>query len=268
MKGFFSSDFWGFGGYKRTAEGYFSWQHLTFVTILMAIMVGLAVVLGRRNRNRSMSVKNRPLIWAAIIMDGTEIAKVALKCTIGNDPQCWMYALPLFLCSIHLITMPIAAFSKGRLKEASLDFLFLFGLIGAVLGTYAAGNNYSCYPVLSLDNVASGITHSSIGFAALYIVIAQMVSMKKENLWITVVILLAFCLAAHIANGFIGCNYMFMMRGDGTPYDILYNLVGGHPVVYPIMVVVLFLIYIAGFYAVYFWMHRHRNAVAQENIGA
>ena len=41
------------------------------------------------------------------------------------------------------------------------------------------------------------------------------------------------------------------MRGDGTPYDILFNLVGGNPVIYPILVVVMFFVYIAAFYGVY-----------------
>ena len=38
---------------------------------------------------------------------------------------------------------------------------------------------------------------------------------------------------------------MFLMGGDGTPYDILYSLLGGHAVLYPVGVLVLFLM-IAG----------------------
>ena len=44
---------------------------------------------------------------------------------------------------------------------------------------------------------------------------------------------------------------MFLMRGDGTPYDIFYNLVGGNAVLYPIIVVLLFVIYIIAFEAIY-----------------
>jgi len=50
-------------------------------------------------------------------------------------------------------------------------------------------------------------------------------------------------------------NYMFLVRGDGTPYDILYNLVGGHPILYPMGVILLFLLYIAAFYGVYYLIH-------------
>ena len=126
------------------------------------------------------------------------------------------------------------------------------------MGTYGAGQNYGCYPVLSFDNVVSGVTHTLSGFASLYILIAGMASMKKKNIPSTFAILLGVCLLAYIANITIDYNYMFLMRGDGTPYDILYNLVGGHAVLYPVSVVVLCLIYIVGYYAVYYLATRKK----------
>lgn len=244
-------EFFGFGEYLREPEGYLSWQHLTFVTALMIVMIVLAVWLGRKNKSKDPAVKNKVLVWAAIAIDALELFKIVLLCFRGQDPWNWLYTLPLFLCSIQLITIPLAAFSKGRVKEASLDFVMIFGILGAVLGTYGAGQNYACYPVLSFDNVVSGITHSISGFAALYIPIAGMASMKKKNLWITLTILGGFCVAAYTANVLLDYNYMFLMRGDGTPYDILFNLVGGNPVLYPLSVVALFLVYIAAYYGIY-----------------
>ena len=255
-------EFFGFGGYQRPAEGFMSWQHLVFVTSLVLIMIGLAVFLGRRNRNASDKQKNAVLIWAAILIDAFELFKIVLLCFRNEDPMNWLYNLPLFLCSIQLITIPLAAFSKGRVKEAALDFVSIFGILGALLGTYGAGQNYGCYPVLSFDNVVSGITHCISGFASLYILISGMGSMKKENIVITFAILGFFCIAAYIANVVIDYNYMFLMRGDGTPYDILFNLVGGDPVLYPICVVALFLLYITGFYWVYFQVTKKQAAVA------
>ena len=46
----------------------------------------------------------------------------------------FLYDLPLFLCSIQLIAIPMAAFCKGRVKEACLDFVLTFGILGAVFG--------------------------------------------------------------------------------------------------------------------------------------
>ena len=245
-------EFFGFGGYQRPAEGFLSWQHLLFVTSLMVVMVVLAVLLGRHNRFALPRQKNRVLIWTAFLIDGLELAKIVLMCFRAEDPWDWLYNLPLFLCSIQLIAIPLAAFSKGRVKEASLDFVCIFGILGAVLGTYGAGQNYNAYPVLSLDNVVSGLTHSIAGFASLYILISGMASLKRKNTGITFAILLGFCVAAYVANILLDYNYMFLMAGDGTPYDILYNLVGGHKVLYPVSVVALFIVYIWLYYGICF----------------
>ncbi|MBR5135255.1 MAG: YwaF family protein [Clostridia bacterium] len=252
-------EFFGFGGYSRPAEGYMSWQHLTFVSSLMVVMIALAVWLGLRNRNKPFKDQNKVMIVAAIAIDLAELFKIVIFCVRGNDPLGWLYELPLFLCSIQLITVPLAAFAKGRVREASQDFVCIFGVLGAVLGTYAAGQNYGCYPVLSFDNVVSGVTHCISGFAALYLMIAKIATMKKANIGLTFGVLTFFCVAAYTANVLLDYNYMFLMRGDGTPYDLVFSLVGGSPVWYPISVVVLFLVYIVAFYGVVFALRRPRR---------
>ena len=255
-------EFFGFGGYTRPAEGFLSWQHLLFVGSLLVAMVLLAVFLGKAYAFRSDREKNKVLIWAALLIDGFEIFKIVVLCFRGESLQPIYHNLPLFLCSIQLIALPMAAFSRGRVKEAATDFVAIFGLLGAVFGTIGAGQNYGCYPVLSFDNVVSGITHCISGFGALYILVARMATLKKENMAITFGILLGFCVAAYIANVTIPYNYMFLMRGDGTPYDILYNLVGGNPVIYPVCVVGLFLGYIGLFYYVFYRLTRKANKKA------
>ena len=245
-------EFFGIGGYQRQAEGFLSWQHITFVSILMAAMFFLAIRLGIKNKDKDNKQKNKALIWAAVLIDTVEIIKLTAFCINAKDPFDWIYHLPLFLCSIQLITLPLAAFSKGRIKEASLDFVLIFGLLGGVLGTVGAAQNYGCYPVLSIDNVASGITHCISGFASLYIGISGMQSLKKKNIGITFSIMGVTAVIAYTVNVLMGKNYMFLMGGDGTPYDILFNLVNGHKVFYPVCVVALFVLYISAFYLIYY----------------
>ena len=251
-------EFFGFGGYERPVEGFLSWQHLLFVTMLMAIMVALALFWGRRNQNADAKRKNRVLVVAAISVDAIEIFKIVMLCIRSGDPMTWLYELPLFLCSIQLIAIPIAAFSGGRLKQAALDFVLIFGILGALLGTYGAGNNYGSYPVLCFDNVVSGLTHSISGFCSLYIAFSGLTSLKRRNIPFTFAILLSFCACAAVANHLLDYNYMFLVRGDGTPYELLYSLVGGNPIAYPIGVVLLFVLYILAFYGVYYLLQRLR----------
>ena len=71
-------EFFGFGGYTRPAEGYLSWQHLTFVSILVAIMLALAIWLGCKYRTRDARAQNRVLIVSAILIDSIELFKIVL----------------------------------------------------------------------------------------------------------------------------------------------------------------------------------------------
>ena len=243
-------EFFGFGGYNREAEGFLSWQHLLFVGSLLTLMTLLAIFLGRKYRAKTPNEQNSVLVGAALLIDCLEIFKIVILCLRSESLHPIVHNLPLFLCSIQLLSLPIAAFSKGRVKEAATDFVCMFGILGAVFGTIGAGQNYNAYPVLSLDNVVSGITHCISGFASLYIMIGKMAGLKRENAWITCGILLTFCVAAYIANVLIPYNYMFLIAGDGTPYDILYNLMGGNKILYPVSVVGLFFAYIGMFYYV------------------
>lgn len=266
----FIKEFLGFSGadgvsYWREAAGAYSWQHLTFVTSLLVIMTVLAVLLGRAKRHKPEKEKNRVLIWAAILIDAFEIFKIVILCARNaDDPAYWQMLLPLFLCSIQLFALPLAAFSGGRLKEVSLDFVMIFGILGAVVGTYGAAQNYGVYPVLSLENVSSGITHSISGFASIYIMVSGMHSMKKKNIGATCLILTFFCVLAYIVNVLVDYNYMFLMDHDGTPYQIIYDLVGGHKVAYPLMVVGLFVVYIVAFYGIYYAVCKNRRRSAAE----
>jgi hypothetical protein len=127
-------EFFGIGGYQRPAEGFLSWQHLLFVTSLMVIMVTCAVLLGKRNKAADLKTKNRVLIWAAFLIDGFELFKIFLLCYRSESFSPILHNLPLFLCSIQLLAIPMAAFSKGIIKEACLDFVCIFGIAGAILG--------------------------------------------------------------------------------------------------------------------------------------
>ena len=111
-------DFFGFGTgeypYGRPADGFLSWQHLVLVSTLVIVGVSLAIIWGKLNKNKDVRTKNKVLIWAAVLIDGFEIAKIIIGSV--QDPSYWRVSLPLFLCSIQLITIPLAAFSNGRFK--------------------------------------------------------------------------------------------------------------------------------------------------------
>ncbi len=258
-------EYFGIGGYTREPSGAYSWQHLTFVGSLLVAMVALAVWLGLRNKKRNFATKNRVMIWAALLIDGLELIKIGLACYnshVLGDP--WydgiLNNLPLFLCSIMLIAIPLAAFTHGRAREVCEDFVAMFGILGAIAGTIGAAQNYNAYPVLGFDNMVSGFTHSISGFASLYVMIVGLAKLKKRSVVPCLALLFGFCGAAFIANAVLDYNYMFLRAGDGTPYDIAYNLVGGHPVLYPVLVIGLFVVYMGAFYGISTLIRKSKKA--------
>ena len=52
------------------------------------------------------------------------------------------------------------------------------------------------------------------------------------------------------------------MSHDGTPYQILHNIVGGNQVLYSISVVLLFVIYILLYYAIFFFARKKNKQPA------
>lgn len=253
MREFFGLSSDGVGGFTflREADGAWSWQHILQVSFFLVLMFALAILFGRRYRDKSPREKNKVLIASAILIDSFELVKIIVLCIRSQTIEKILYVLPLFLCSIQLIAIPMAAFCKGRIKEACLDFVLTFGILGAIFGTVGATQNYGSYPAFSMDNFFSAITHSISGFASLYIAISGMISLKKKNLVITTAILLSFSVMAYVANLLLDYNYMFLMHHDGTPYSIFYNMVGGSPILYPLVVVGIFVIYLFLFYFIY-----------------
>ena len=83
--------------------------------------------------------------------------------------------------------------------------------------------------------------------------------MKKENIWILFAILGTFIVLAFIANAVIPYNYMFLRSDDGTPYFIVTKIVKGNKVLYPIGVILLFVIYVMVFYGIYYLITKKKK---------
>lgn len=247
--------FFGFASDQRVAEGWLSWQHILFVTIAIGIATALGIYFGRKNRTKTTEEKVKVLKVAALLIVGFELFKIGIICWRNHNIMEIRSNLPLFLCSIMLFALPIAAFSKGRLQEAALDFSFSFGFLCAIAGTYLAGNIFSG-PILKFDPIVSVTTHCISGFSAVYIGVSGLVRMKKENLWISAMILIVFELLAlgvdilQVKSDYMD-NYMFFMRPDGTPFSILMGLAKNVQWVYTLLVGLIYFVYLAAFDAVF-----------------
>ena len=250
---------------ERPVEGWLSWQHLLYVSLMVILTVALGIILGRRNRDADDAAKRRVLKGAAVLMVGLELFKIVICSFRAGDAWAFRGFLPLFLCSILLISLPLAAFGRGRVREAATDFSFAFGMLCCIAGTYLAGNIFGGSPVLSFDPMVSVTTHCISGFATVYIGASGLVGMKRRNIPISFAILAVF---EGLALGVdiwqretpYQSNYMFFMTPDGTPFQICLDIVGGSQVLYTVFVMLLYFVYLALFYAGYALVKRCLNA--------
>ena len=250
--------------FDRSPEGYMSWQHLLTVSIAFALCIFLAIHFGRKNKMKSREAKIRVVKIAAIVLDSVEILKLIVSVIITKDFGILLEFLPLFLCSIPLIVLPIAAFSKGRIQQAALDFMVMFGLLSGVLGTYLAGNIYSVYPVLHFYTLNSLTTHMTSAFAAMYIAISGLHTFEKRNIMISIGILGFFMIVAEMVNllntGYQS-NYMFLSSGDGTPFTIIESVFPAHTVMYAISVALCMWIYLIGFSLIVLNIRKRKHTI-------
>ena len=250
--------------FDRLPEGYMSWQHLLTVSMAFALVVFLAIFFGRKNKTKSRSEKLKVVMVAAIVLDSVEVLKLIVSVIITKDIAILLGYLPLFLCSIPLIVLPVAAFSKGRIQQATLDFMVMFGLLGGLLGTYLAGNIYSIFPVIHFFTLNSLITHMTSAFAALYIAISGLHSFEKRNILISIGILGFFMIVAesvNLLNTGYQSNYMFLSSGDGTPFTIIESVFPAHTVGYAVSVALCMWIYLIGFSLIVLMIQKRKNTV-------
>lgn len=247
--------FFGYIPDTREAEGFLSPAHLIFVTVMLLITVLFALRLAEKRRGTDTESRMRPLKAAAVVLLLMEGFRAIILCTRGNGLVELRGILPLFLCSVLILVLPVAAFAKGRAREAALDFSLCFGPLCAVAGTYLAANIFSS-PILSFDVLISVLTHCVPGFAAVYIGATGLASMRRENRPITGLILLIIELMA-LAVDIIQLdtpyqsNYMFFMTPDGTPFSILEAAAGGVRPVYTLLVALIYFAYLVLFELVY-----------------
>lgn len=241
--------------FKRPIEGAYSWEHLLQVTIALFIAIALGIYFGKKHDSRFKVLK-----IAAILMVSVEATKYIQAFIIKGNFSWIEYNLPLFLCSIQLLTIPLAAYTKGRFQKIMLDFVVIFGWLGALLGTYFAANIYSFVPVIHFRTINSLITHALAGFATVYIIKARITSLEKNNIPYTLTILLVFVFLALLANKiYPSQNYMFLRRSDGTPFYILENIAQGNDFIYRLLVILSMLAYMLIFYSVYYLFLRARK---------
>ena len=243
---------WFFLEKDRPAAGLFSWSHLLSVTIILGFFVFLAIFLGKRLRDNPKG-QRKTLITTSISILALAAMKISFLVATSSDVgNTLLENLPLFFCDMMVFMVPIAAFTRGRVQDIVLDFIAICGFIMGIMGNYLAGNIYASHPAFSYLSLISAISHSLAAFAALFVFVAHLNKMEKRNIPFVIGILFVFMSITLAVDYATGKNYMFFLGGDGTPFGIFYDWVGGNLIAYQIIIYILQCGYIGVFYLIYY----------------
>ena len=263
-------------GVKRPPAGLFSWSHLLTVTITLVALLTLAVFLGKKFKN-DYKKQNLVLLISGIAIVAIQLSKnIWLLCETDDFWDCLIGNWPLYFCDIPIYVIPLAALTKGRFKQWCLDFLAICGLLMGFMGNYFAGNLYPSHAIVSFSVINALLNHSISAFVALFIWVTGLNKMEKRDIPFSIGILFTFMTIALIVDYIYipikgtPRNFMFFFHGDGTPFTIFHDLVGGNKIVYQIIIYVLQCGYMGLFYAVYYTvlkvMARQKEKKASEPV--
>ena len=258
---------WFFEEKGRAPAGLFSFDHIFSVTLTLAILLALAVFLGKKFRGNEKKT-NLVLLISAIAIVTLQIAKITYL-LIGTDDimDCLIGNAPLYFCDIMIFIIPLAAITRGRFRECCLDFIAICGLLMGFMGNYFAGNLYPYHAVISWSAINALLNHSISAFVSMFVWFAKLNKMEKKNIPIVIGFLFGFMTIAlivdyvHLARTGNPRNFMFFFYGDGTPFTIFdqYLSFGLKPI-YQLWIYVLQCGYMAGFYAIYYAIKKKLDA--------
>ena len=272
---------WFFLEEGRTPAGLFSLSHILTVTLTLAILLTLAVFLGKRFKGNPKK-QNLVLLISGIAIVVVQLSKnIWLLCETDNFWDCLVGNWPLYFCDVPIYIIPLAALTKGRFKQWCLDFMAICGLLMGFMGNYFAGNLYPSHAIISFSVINALLNHSISAFVALFIWVSGLNKMEKRDIPFVIGILFTFMTIAlmvdYISIPIIGRerNFMFFFHGDGTPFTLFLDLYKRALIPYQITIYVLQCGYMGLFYLVYYWImgmlkkkEEHKELQAQDSASS
>ena len=200
-----------------------------------ALLLTLAALALRRKERR---FKERVLIGACFVtLVGYFLYKYMLSLdadynviTAAMGGFNWWGELPLQLCNINMLLIPLAVWRKSRPLQS---FCFFLGPLGALMALVMPGNGFDGYSILLPRMLGYYGTHFMVVIECLAVVTFGFYRPKFRDLPKTVLAIILISLAIFGINMLLRttglhpkANYFFTVETEGNPVlDLFYNLI-------------------------------------------
>ena len=231
------------------ASGADGWIMRPFNGLFFAVFGGflLVLILGSALLRRKSEACRRGVIVTACLL--TLLGFIAYKYALSLDKDYdvitagmggfnWWGELPLHLCNINMLLIPVAVCTR---KRPLLSFCFFVGPLGALMALIMPGNGFSGYSLLLPRMLGYFGTHFMIVIEALAIVTFGLYKPRFRDVPMTIAALLCIALVIFAIDMLLRwsglhpkANYFFAVETEGNavlemfyrllPYPFLYLL--------------------------------------------
>ena len=239
-----------------------------------ALFLLLLIVSGLLLRGKSERTKKIVLVAACVV---TFIGFFVYKYFLSMDAEFheataamggfnWWGELPLQLCNINMILIPIAVLTNRR---ALMSFAFFVGPLGALMALVMPGTGFDGYSILLPRMLGYYGTHFMVIIEALALAVFGLYRPRFRDLPGTIAALLLVSLAVFGVNVLLRltglhpkANYFFSMETEGNPVlDLFYSRIP-YPWLYELPAILVLLPYMLLITAGFALADRKKDPVA------
>lgn len=189
-----------------------------------------------------------------------KLLKILCIIVLTLDPIYWIWeyinfgamdistTLPLYMCSLFEILLPIVAFSKkeGWLWRSAVSsictLIMIFGFCGFVFNTHL--NNYPFYTFIPLRSL---LFHFLMVLVPCIMWSSGYYKRERRDIWLGFIPVLALVAVAAVVDKTYGFDYCYLNGGRGTPFEIISR---AFPIYFPVVIYLgLFILNALIFYA-------------------
>ncbi len=196
-------------------QDYFGTTHVIAMIVLTLLIVALLIVF----RNAKTSSVDKYIKVLSIIIPILEIVKIVWETVfdikMGHGFN-YTGLLPLYTCSLFIYTLPLAAWTKGKVKDMAICWLGTIGIFGGLTNFYLTQILHT-YPFWTFATFMSLYFHFMMVFTGLFIVVTRYKKFEFKDVlsaWIPLAIFSILVIPVCYA---LKADYMLYYYGNGAP---------------------------------------------------
>ncbi len=205
----------------------FSFQHLLTIGMIICLWVILILTF----KDRSIKTRWRLLKTTSLLLPLLEAGMMVWYKSVGQFSI--GYVLPLHLCSLMCIILPVMVFTKNKLL---MEYSYAMGIAPSFMTLFTPDVYY--YPTFSFIYIQTMLVHGIICFIPIFLIFSMGYRPNIRKLPKTVAILFGLVIIIIPVNYFTDGNYFFLRYpAKGSIMEYFANFVGSPGYLIPVFFV-------------------------------